>query len=93
MKTAVKDAGILSKESEVKTLEFDFCMLDCSFQVFAIIFTCLHCAILFQYHSMGKELWFYLKKGQNMLYILTANLTLHCKYLAGKKNLLISVQV
>lgn len=62
MKTAVKDERILSKETEVKTLEFDFCMLDCSFQVFVIIFNCLHCAILFQCHSMGKELWFYFKK-------------------------------
>lgn len=38
METAVKDVGILSKESEGKTLEFDLYMLDCSFQAFASIF-------------------------------------------------------
>lgn len=66
-KTAVKDVGILSKESEGKTLEFDFYMLDCSFQAFAITFNCLHCAILLQcqrnYGSFSN------KMGKNILYI------------------------
>lgn len=68
METAVKDAGILSKESEGTTLEFDLCMLDCSFQAFASIF---NCAVSFQCHSTGKGSWFFSKKnGQKyFLYI------------------------
>lgn len=46
MKTAVKQVGILSKESEAKTSEFGLYVLEFSFQAFAIIFYCLHHVIL-----------------------------------------------
>lgn len=91
MKTAVKGIGILSEESEGKTLEFDLYMLDCRFQAFAIIFNCLHCAMLLQCqrncgsfsNKMGKKYFVYINSQSDTTLQVTGR----------KKTLLISGQV